>query len=198
MMTRPFFLNLQRPATHTAMLTQLAQRSRANLAGIILYNCSVLLVGLGSWSFKNIFRFRFPVRMPHFYSLLTFFPRTLCTITWVCLGAALGEYEEHKQNQLPTTRPTIPTPTNKPNHTNNTNNTRNTTTTNNTNTTTTNPNHIADAFSVAFARLRFIFWAKKWPRRFYQNPFYVFFPAPSRLFFHRSLFLLTYLSCSPC
>ena len=128
--------------------------------------------------------------MPHFYSLLTFFPRTLCTITWVCLGAALGEYEEHKRNQLPIIRPTIPTPTNKPNHTNNTNNTRNTTTTNNTNTTTTNLTTSQTRFQWLLPDSASYFGQKKWPRRFYQNPFYVFFPAPSPLFFHRSLFCL--------
>ena len=102
--------------------------------------------------------------------------------------SSLGRIRWAQTNQLPT----IPTPTNKPKHTNNT---RNTTT--NTNTTTTNPNHIADAFSKAFARLRFIFWTKKWPRRFYQNPFYVFFPCPFPFIFSSVPFLHTYLSCSP-
>ena len=133
--------------------------------------------------------------MPHFYSLLTFFPRTLCTITWVCLGAALGEYEEHKRNQLPIIRPTIPTPTNKPNHTNNTNKTRNTT--NNTNTTTTN-------LTTSQTRFQWLlpdsasYCGKKNGRVAFTRIHFMFCPLPLPLIFSSVLFLLSYLSYSFC
>ena len=131
--------------------------------------------------------------MPHFYSFLTFFPRTLCTITWVCLGAALGEYEEHKQipsqqyDQQYRHQPTNPT--------NNTNNTRNTTTTNNNNTTTITTSHMR--FQWLLPDSASYFGQQKWPRRFYQNPFYIFFPALFLYFFIGPFF--AYLSfVFPC
>ena len=115
-------------------------------------------------------------------------------LSWSSLGRIRGA----QTNQLLTIRPTIPTPTNKPKHTNNTNNTRNTTTTNNTNTITTNPNHIAEAFSKAFARLRFTFWTKNGRVAFTRIHFMFFFPCPFPFIFSSVPFLHTYLSCSPC
>ena len=146
-------------------------------------------MGLGSWPFKNFFRFRFPVRNATFYSFLTFFPRTLCTITWVCLGAALGEYDEHKQTNsqqhrhqptnpsTPTTPETPPPPPTPQPPTLTTSQTR---------------------FQRLLPDSASYFGQKKWPRRFYQNPFYVFFPCPFPFIFSSVPFLLTYLSYSYC
>ena len=155
-------------------------------------------MGLGSWPFNNFFRFRFLVRNATFYSFLTFFPRTLCTITWVCLGAALGEYEEHKQTNSqqydqqyrhqptnPSTLTTLTTPETPPPPT----------------TPTPQPPTLTTS-QTRFQRLlpdsASYFGQKNGRVAFTRIHFMFFFPCPFPFIFSSVPFLHTYLSCSPC